>query len=104
MGQCAGVYVSGIPVSPLDVCTDISSSEIVLSTMYSCSGDVANMMQYSGVGCSGDPISTTDVTSFGQTAVCSGDTCDYGVARQYVNGTTEGTCGDDYSELASFVG
>jgi len=105
--ECTGIYVSGVPVAPLDVCLDISLHGSRASSTYSCSGDVGYYNYYTGRSCYGTAVSQT-VVSRGTidapyTAVCTGETCDYAVQQTYL-ADNAGRCTDDYRTTASFVG
>jgi len=102
--ECTGIYSSGIPVAPFDVCVDISFQGTAASSMYTCSGDVGYFNYYTGLGCAGTAVSQTDYTALGYTAVCTGETCDYAVQQFYTADTSGEFCTDDYSTTASFVG
>merc|ERR1712013_862747 len=100
---CAGYYVLGAALSPLDVCVNnATASGDVASMKYSCNNNVGAIMTYSGADCSGTGESRAPDGVL-ETIVCAGSDCSYAVSKEYEDGAAEGECGEAYEENAIFT-
>jgi len=101
---CSGVSFFGTMVSPLDVCTTISSGGRTISKKVSCSGSAGSAgFEYSfdSSDCSGVEINATEIVA-PSGVVCAGRRCPFVHVRVYNDST--GVCQGDYEEQALLTG